>query len=62
MNLRIFIQRSECNVKKDEYYKNKTKIDLPSQYSISFPGKHSEVVYIIVSIRLNICKDMDSDH
>ena len=27
---------------------------------MSFPGEHAEMVYILVSIKLNICKDMDS--
>ena len=29
---------------------------------MSFPSKHSEVVYIIVSIKLHIGEDMDSGH
>ena len=62
MNLRIFPQRSEYNFERDEYWKNKIKIALPSQYSMSFPGKHAEVVYILVSIKLHIGKDIDSGH
>ena len=62
MNLRISLQRSEYSVERDEYYKNKTKIDLPSQYSMSFSGKHDEVVYIIVSIKVRVDKYMDSGH
>ena len=36
MILRIFLQRSEYNFEKYEYYKNKTKIALPAQYSMYF--------------------------
>ena len=35
---------------------------LPAQYSMSFPGKHAEVLYIIVSIKLHIGNDMDKGH
>ena len=34
----------------------------PSQYSMSFTGKHTEVVYIIVSINIIIGKDMYTVH
>ena len=62
MNLRIFLQRSEYSVEKDEYCRNKTKISLPSQYSMSFSGKHYKVVYILVSIKLHVGQYMDSVH
>ena len=29
---------------------------------MSFPGKHAEVIHIIVSINLNIGNDMDKGH
>ena len=38
------------------------QISLPAQYSMSFPGIDSDVLYIIVSIKLHICKDMDKGH
>ena len=49
-------------MKKKEYCKNKTKIALPSQYSIYFSGRHPEVIYILVSIKLHIGDDMYKDH
>ena len=48
MELRIFLQISEYNFETNEYCKNKTKTSLPAQYSVNFPGKHAEVIYIIV--------------
>ena len=62
MNLRIFLQRSEYSVEIDEYCRNRTKISLPAQYSVSFQDKHSEVFYILVSINIYIGNDMDSGH
>ena len=62
MNIIIFLQRTEYNFKRDEYCKNKTKFSLPSQYSVSFSGKHDEAVYILVDIKLHDGKDMDSGH
>ena len=58
----IFLQRSNFNDEKIEYCKNKTKIYLPAQYSMSFPDKQPEVLYIIVSINLHIGNDMDKCH
>ena len=54
MNLRIFLQRPEYNFGRDEYWKNKTKIALPEQYSMSFQDTHAEVVYIIVTMKIRI--------
>ena len=61
MQLRIFIKISEYNYERDEYCKNKTNISLPSQYSVSFTGIYSEVLYILVYIKLHIGKDIDKD-
>ena len=38
----------------------KKKSPLPSQYSMSFPGSHDEVVYIMMSINMNVGNDMYS--
>ena len=38
MELILFIQISEHNFERDYYCKNKTKITLTDQYSVSFPG------------------------
>ena len=38
------------------------KIVLPDQYSMSFPDKHIEVIYIIVSIKLRYVNDIHSVH
>ena len=62
MQLRTFLQIPEYNGVRDEYWKYKTKIALPSQYSMSFSGIHDEVVYIMVSINIHVGKDMDSRH
>ena len=62
MNHRIFLQKSENNFERYEYCKNKTNIFLPLQYSVSFPGKNYEEVYIIFPTNLHIGKDMDSGH
>ena len=59
MQLRIFLQRSDYNYERNEYFKNKRKISLPAQYYMSFPGIESEVFYILVSINLHIGKYMD---
>ena len=62
MQLRIFLQISEYKFEKNVYCKNKTKIALPAQYSMSFPYKYAEVLYILVSIKLHIDNDMDKGH
>ena len=62
MQLTISIQRSNFNYEKNEYCKNKTKIALPAQYSTSFPDKHPEVLYIIVSNKLHIGNNMNKFH
>ena len=49
------------NVEKNIFCKNKTKIALPAQYSISFPN-YPKVLYIIVSIKLHIGNYMDQGH
>ena len=44
---------------------NTTKIKqkiLTVQYSMSFPGIDPEVLYILVSMNLHICKDMYMGH
>ena len=48
-------------MKKNEYCKNQTKIALPAQYSLPFPNDH-KLFYILVSIKLHICNDMDQGH
>ena len=60
MQLIISLERSNFNFEKDEFWKNKTRIALPDQYSMSFPDKHLELLYIIVSIKLHIGNDMDN--
>ena len=62
MQLRIFLQRSEYNYERDEYYKIKQKVALPAQYSMSFPGIESKFLYIIVSIKIHIGKDKYESH
>ena len=62
MQLRIFIQILYYNGQRDEFCKNKTKIDLPAQYSMYFLVIDAEVLYIIVSIKLHIGNDMDKGH
>ena len=62
MQLRIFLQIPEYNFETNEYCKNKTKIPPPSQYSMSFPVKHAEVLYILFSIKLHIGNDKDKGH
>ena len=47
---------------RDELSKNKTKIALPAQYFMSYPGKYAEVLYILVYIKLHIGNDMDKGH
>ena len=62
MQLIIFLQISEYKFERDEYCKNIPKIALPDQYYISFPGIDSELLYMIVSIKLYIGKDTDKSH
>ena len=61
MQLRISLQRSHYNVKNNIFCKNKTKIALPDQYSMSFPND-PKVLYILVSINLHIGNDMYQGH
>ena len=61
MQLRISLQRSHYNVENNIFCKNKTKIALPDQYSMSFPND-PKVLYILVSIKLHIGNDMDQGH
>ena len=61
MQLRISLQRSHYNVENDTFCKNKTKIALSAQYSMSFPND-PKVLYIIVYIKLHIGDDMDQGH
>ena len=60
MQLRIFLQRSEYNSDKDGFQINKTNIAIPSQYSVYFTGSDDELVYIMVSIKIRVGKDIDS--
>ena len=62
MQLRGFLQRSENNFERNEYFKDTTKISPPAQYSMSFPGKQTGVLYILVSIQLHIGNDKDKGH
>ena len=62
INLGIFLQRSEYTGIRYEYCKHKTKISLTLQYSMYFSDKHDEVVYIMISIKIHVGKDMDSGH
>ena len=62
MQLRTFLQISDNIFERDTFCKNKTKLDLPDQYSMYLPGIYSEVIYILVSIKNNIGKDMDKGH
>ena len=56
----IFLQISEYNSKRDDYFNNKTNIALPSQYCMSLSGSDDEVVYVIVSIKIHVVQYMDS--
>ena len=58
----LFPQISEYNGVRDEYFKNETKMALPSQYSMYLSGSHDEVVFILVSLKLHVGKNMDSGH
>ena len=60
MQLRIFLQIYKGV--RDEYRKDKTKIALPSKYSMSFSGIHDEVFCIMFSINIHVGEDMDSRH
>ena len=61
MQLRISLQRSNYNMENNTFCKNKTKIALPDQYSMSFTN-NCEVLYIIVYIKLHIGNDLDQGH
>ena len=61
MQLRISLQRSNFNMENNIYCKNKTKIVRPDKYSTSFP-ENCEVLYILVSIKLNSGNDIDKGH
>ena len=58
----MLLQMTEYNNDKDEYCKNKTKNALPSKFSTSFSGSDDEVVYTMVSIKINLGKRMSSGH
>ena len=60
MQLRMSLQRSNHNILKNKNCKNKTKIALPAQYYTSCPN-NPEVLYILVSIKLHIIKNMELD-
>ena len=61
MRLRISLQRYNYNIEKNIFCKNKTKIALPAQYSLSFPD-NPEVLSILVSINLNSGNDIDKGY
>ena len=61
MQLRISLQRSHYNAENNTFCRNKTKIALSAQYSMSFPNK-PKVIYVLVSIKFNIGNDMDQGH
>ena len=61
IQLRISLQRSHYNAKNNIFCKNKTKIALPDQYSMSFPN-YPKVLYILVYIKLHIGNDMEQGH
>ena len=61
MQLRKSLQRYYYNMENNVHCKNKTKISLPDQYSMSFPNNR-ELLYILLSIKLNIGNDMDQRH
>ena len=48
-------------VENNTLHKNKTKIAIPAQYSMSFPND-SKVIYILVFIKFHIGNDMDQGH
>ena len=62
MQLNISLQRSKYNMKNNEYCKNQTKIALPDRYYMYLSDIDSEVIYILVSIKLHIGNDMDKGH
>ena len=62
MQIIIFLQRSEFTFQRDKFWKNKTKIAPPAQYSMYFPVIDAEVLYILVSIKIHIGNDMDKGH
>ena len=62
MQLRTSLQKSNFNYEKMNTAKIKPKIALPAQYSVSFPDKHPEVLYIIFSIKLHIGNGTDKGH
>ena len=62
MQLRIFLQIPEYNFQRYKYCKNKTKIALLAQNSMSFPDIDAEVLYILLSIKLNMGNVMDKGH
>ena len=62
MQLIIFIQISEYNFQRNEFFKNKTKIAHPDQYSMHFPVTNAEVIYIIVSFKIHVVNYMDKVH
>ena len=61
LQLRISLKRSHYNLENYTFCKNKTKIALSAQYSMSFPNDH-KVIYVLVSIKFHIVKYMDQGH
>ena len=61
MQLRTSLQRSHYNIEKNIFCKNKTKRALSAQYSMSF-SDNPDVIYILVSFKLNIFNDMDKGY
>ena len=61
MQMRISLQISHYNAENDTFCKNKTKIALSAQYSMSFP-KNPKLIYVLVSIKFHIGNDIDQGH
>ena len=61
MQLRISLQISHYNVENDTFCKNKTKIALSAQYSMSFPND-PKVIYVLVYIKFHIVNDIYEGH
>ena len=61
MQLRISLQRSYYNVETNSFCKNKTKIALSAQYSMSCPND-PKVIYVLVYIKFHIGNDTDQGY
>ena len=56
----VYITKSDYEA--GEYWKNKTKIAFPSQYSMSFSGNIDENIYILVSNNIHEDNSIDIGH